>query len=68
MQIHKLIAQRNGCVVLWGTGDVAKALIEGRTGLKESIHYMVDGNNKLWGKWKLLDMVIHNPELLYNKN
>lgn len=64
-ELQKILKNKNGKVVLWGTGDVATTYIEGSDTLKKAIDYVVDGNNKKWGtKYELLNLEINSPESL----
>lgn len=61
-QLRKLFEKKDGHVVLWGTGDVAKDYISHSNQLKENIDYVVDGNEMKNGKnFDLLQKVIHSP-------
>lgn len=67
-ELQKVLENKKGKVVLWGTGDVAKTYIEGSDSLKKCIDYVVDGNNKKWEtKFELLNATIFNPESLKNE-
>lgn len=70
--IKKIINNKNGLVVLWGTGDVAKNYMQYLCEISEKITTVVDGNIRkhdqlyeLSGEIKLL---IESPEVLKDRN
>lgn len=64
-ELSRVMAKKEGKVVLWGTGDVAGNYIDSSVLLKDNIDYVVDGNVKLHGTvYSKLNLVIHNPEEL----
>lgn len=62
-ELSGIIKNRNGRVVLWGTGDVGKNYIHALPELKENIDFVVDGNITLHGKiYEELGLVIQDPQ------
>lgn len=61
-KVLNILKNKNGKIVLWGTGNVAESFIESSELLRDNIDYVVDGSVKLHGKiYNKLDLLIHNP-------
>lgn len=68
-QLQKIVAEKTGKIVLWGTGDVANNYLKGSALLRENIDYVVDGNLKLHGSvYNMRNLIIHSPEELKTEN
>ena len=62
-EYERIVSKKNGKVVLWGIGDVARKYLDSSVLFKNTIDYVVDGNLKLHGKvYDKLNLQIHNPE------
>lgn len=58
--------QENKKIAIWGTGEIAEAILKNCKGLSEHICLLIDGNKKKWGKEAecISGMTIQSPEIL----
>lgn len=66
--LKQLFNEKDGLVVLWGTGDVANDYVNSLEIIKRNIDYIVDGNDiKHENKYELIPLTIKSPYSLIDK-
>lgn len=66
--LKQLFKEKDGLVVLWGTGDVANDYVNSLEIIKRNIDYIVDGNDKKHeNKYELIPLMIKSPYSLIDK-
>ncbi len=62
-ELKKYLNKENQNIVLWGTGDVARSILDNTDILAQKINFVVDASIILHGKkFEILDMEIKSPQ------